>query len=474
MADFVPPGRVDAPDVLGAYIRGQLSPGVVQQQQQELQEGGLKLQQLRLALQNQQMYQQIARQGLAGQQPARSPSAGVQTGPQGQPAITTQGQDNQTGVSGLSAGTLSSLAILRGDDPLKTAEGVQAYQIKQRQLQAQGPMALAETVSSSPNADAIIKNNPTLQQQWIQIAPKLGLDPFKDLTPENARAAAVYGYNQLAGGAGLPPKAMPDQLQTVTGQGGFKYKVDPLTGKPTAIPGETTPIEQARLGIEQQRLDMAKKISEGFSGQKGELLAALAEQGVSLPAGLRSKEQQMATLQGLIDRNPGMSPDEIASQVKSGKIDLAGQMKETTVAGGIAGKVRYAENELTQSIPLALDASKAVPRGSFMPLNRLLQTANTAISDPDLLNLKIKTQSVLNAYDMLAARGGTDVGKREAQHALLTSAQSPEAFEAGLKAFQQEAAVARQAAADSMKSGPSPKQVSAHPPDVQTLLDKYK
>jgi hypothetical protein len=136
--------------------------------------------------------------------------------------------------------TLMALEYLKpgGGDPLKTAQGVQEYQIKQRQLQVQGPMALAETVSSSPQADVLIRNNPGLQQQWMQIAPQLGLDPFRDLTPANARKAAVFGYNQLAGSAGLPPKPMPNPMETLPGALGSVYQRDPMSQKITQVKGE--------------------------------------------------------------------------------------------------------------------------------------------------------------------------------------------------------------------------------------------
>lgn len=249
MADF------QYPDLLGQYIRGQMAPGQIQGQQNELAaqqqgltEGGLRIDQLRLALGNQQMYQDVARQSLQGQgylggQPQQGssaagaqapggPTGGIQNGPQGGVGADT------SSVMGFSPSTLGALALLRGDDPLKTAAGVQDYQLKQKQLQAQGPLNLAESVASDPNADQIVRNNPSLQQQWVALAPKLGLDPFKDLTPENARRVATFGYNQVAGAAGLPPKAMPDQQQTVPGALGSIYQRDPLTNKLTQVKGE--------------------------------------------------------------------------------------------------------------------------------------------------------------------------------------------------------------------------------------------
>lgn len=210
-AEFVAP-QFQNQDFLGAYLRGQQGgqnaaafPGAMQQQQQDLQKGTLGLDQMRLALKNQQMYSQVAQQDLQkqGYLGGNAPSGGIQNGPQ---AAVSTGSEN---AGSLSPGTLSALAMLRGDDPLKTAEGVQNYQQKQKQIQAQGPLSLLETVATSDQGDVLVKNNQSLQQMWIQGAPKMGLDPFKDMTPENVRKVSVMMYNSVAGSAGLPTKSMP-------------------------------------------------------------------------------------------------------------------------------------------------------------------------------------------------------------------------------------------------------------------------
>lgn len=232
--DFYPAAQtIQNPDILGAYIRGQMAPLQVQAAQQGVQAGALQLNQLKLALQGQQMTQNLARQiagGYPGQaaQNQEGASGDIQSGPQG-----LVGPPSAPPVN-----TLMALDVLQGRDPLSSAKSAQDYEIKQRQMQVQGPMAMAETVSSSPNADVLIKNNPSLQQAWINTAPKLGLDPFKDLTPENARRAAIFGYNNLAGSAGLPPKAMPVTMEQINGPNGQRLSRNPLTGEVKQEVGE--------------------------------------------------------------------------------------------------------------------------------------------------------------------------------------------------------------------------------------------
>lgn len=194
------------------------------------------------------------------------------------------------------------------------------------------------------------------------------------------------------------------------------------------------------------RLNAEHDRQAAFTPQMGDLMAALAERGVSVPAGMRSKQQQASLFQGLIDRNPGKTPDQIAELVKGGQIDLKAVLKETQIAAGIAGRIAVAENEIGPMSDLVLDAAKKVPRTSFLPVNKLLAASENQLQDPNLRDLQTKIVSLLNAYDVLAARGGTDVSKREQAHSLITSADSLPVLERGLRSFKQEMVIARKAA----------------------------
>jgi hypothetical protein len=93
--------------------------------------------------------------------------------------------------------------------------------------------------------------------------------------------------------------------------------VNSVTGQPVAglapIPKSQTPTQEAK----------------NFAPDESQLMGALAEQGVSLPAGLRSQQQMKSTFRGLIDRNPGKTPDQIADLVRTGQLDFNGAKKST-------------------------------------------------------------------------------------------------------------------------------------------------
>lgn len=222
------------------------------------------------------------------------------------------------------------------------------------------------------------------------------------------------------------------------------------------------PLTDAEKAKERQDARTAPRVAEagakkeamkgpGFTPEMSELMGEMAMRGVTLPAGLRSKEQQIAAYQGVLDANKGKPASQIAEGIMNGQIELGAIKKETQTAGGIAGRVEVARNELAEFVPLAREASDAVPRGKWLRLNKLIQMADSEISDPSLKALKVRINAVLNAYDVLAARGGTDKDKRQETRDLLLSADGPEAFDAALKSFTAEADAAKRAAEAAIK-----------------------
>jgi hypothetical protein len=210
-----------------------------------------------------------------------------------------------------------------------------------------------------------------------------------------------------------------------------------------------------RVGQGQERIDITRQKAEEahktFGGENGDLAAELAIRGVSLPAGFRSKSQQVELLEGLRRNNKDLSLPELAEKIASGQLSFANAKVEGRAAAGVAGKVTYAEHEIEQTIPLLREASANLPRGQFVPWNKLQQMGQAADSDPKLKEFKAYMTSLSNAYDMLSARGGTDAEKRAHNRELFNTADSPEALEGVLKAVQNEAQASGRAADESMR-----------------------
>ena len=285
---------------------------------------------------------------------------------------------------------------------------------------------------------------PDMMNQVYELANKKGLDGQPIMSPQEVQEAeAAFQQGSVVDYVQTHISAMPQARKAIDDA---QAAMDKHKNVESEISHRAVDERQG-----QERINAAKNAAGQFGGENGELMAALAERGVTLPAGFRSKAQQVAMLNGLRERNPGMSADEIADKIKTGQIEFGAQKKETQTAAGVAGRVEVAQNEINEFVPLVRDASSKVPRGSFMPLNKLMQMGEAQISDPNLRALKIRINSLLNAYDMLAARGGTDMEKRREVRNLLLSADSPEVLESALQSFTLEADAAHRAAVKATK-----------------------
>ena len=149
----------------------------------------------------------------------------------------------------------------------------------------------------------------------------------------------------------------------------------------------------------------ADKHKGDFTPQHGALLAAMATAGVSLPAGLRSKQQQAATLQGLIDANPNASPTDIAELVRTGQLDFNGSKRST---GQLATVFASANAQATK---LGLDFAQMEPLIAQLPdapnvINRALVGLKNNLSfggDKDSAKLVLYMREAATEYAKLSS-----------------------------------------------------------------------
>jgi hypothetical protein len=339
--------------------------------------------------------------------------------------LLKQGQQYQSGQVAQQLDQYT-LAEKRQDMIVSTLDGVIA---EARQLKNNGGSDLdvnALITQKMPQALQTLRNEklpdgkPALPDDQLKMVSS---QPFTLATLESWEAKSKQGQQQI--------KQRLEQFKADT-----QAKAETTKEK-----GET---EHERHDLAQEAASHAK--AAGFSDTESDLLAALADKNVSLPAGLRSQTQIKSTVDGLLRKHPEMSPDEIAEGIKSGKLKLAAETKGAQTAGTQIGKVALAANELDTFGDQTIESSKAVPRGKFVPWNQLQQMADSKISDPALLRFKTKMQALENAYNQLAARSGTDVDKRAHIHELFNSANSDEAVQTLVKSLKEEAVGARDAA----------------------------
>jgi hypothetical protein len=196
------------------------------------------------------------------------------------------------------------------------------------------------------------------------------------------------------------------------------------------------------------------QLGGGFGDPEIEsLLASMASKGINLPTGFRSKDQMLGTFRGLLDKYKGLTTDDIADLVGKGIVDFKAVQKATQTGATILGRVTAASGELDAMLPIARDAAAGVNNTDFVPYNKLAQMVRQGTSSPEQKRLYVATQAILNSYDLLAARGGTDATKRAQQHQMLETADGPAAYNAALEMLEKESKVARAGAMGAIRAG---------------------
>lgn len=181
--------------------------------------------------------------------------------------------------------------------------------------------------------------------------------------------------------------------------------------------------DKAETEKERHNKAMEGAKSSGFSGRSGELMAALAERGVALPSGMRSKQQQQATLEGLLARNPNISTDEIADKIKGGQISFGASKTEANVVARREGSSAAAISALNSEGGLydqLQETARKVDFGSAKFNNALrLWKQGEVVADPDISEYVNALADTRAEFASVLARGGqvTDSVRIASEHA---------------------------------------------------------
>lgn len=119
--------------------------------------------------------------------------------------------------------------------------------------------------------------------------------------------------------------------------------------------------------------------------------------------------------------------------------EQAGNLAGQRSIGTRAANISLAANEANNMIPIALDASAKVPRGEWMPWNKMVQAYQTGTSSPELARFVAATNSLVNSYVRAVSPSGVPTDSmREHAYSMLNSAQSPQAYQAVTSIMQDE------------------------------------
>lgn len=131
----------------------------------------------------------------------------------------------------------------------------------------------------------------------------------------------------------------------------------------------------------------------------------------------------------------GMDGRAVAAEVSA----YGGNVAAQRAAGNRAAQVGMAASEASQMADIAVEASKAVPRGSLMAWNAIKNAVKTGTSSPEMAAFVTATTSLVNAYARAVSPLGapTDAMRQHAEQ-MLNTAQSPQAYEAVINQMKKE------------------------------------
>jgi hypothetical protein len=165
---------------------------------------------------------------------------------------------------------------------------------------------------------------------------------------------------------------------------------------------------------------------------------------VGLGRGAQGAEN-LAKIQGLVAqkaREQGIDPTDIQQRAA----DAMGLGAQARSLGTSAGRMAAAAYEAQGAIQLGLDASAAVPRTSFVPLNRAYQMVQANTGDPALKQFVAANNTIINTFARaISPTGAPTVSDKEHAREMLSTADSSEAYAAVLQQMQKEIDMAHRA-----------------------------
>lgn len=308
--------------------------------------------------------------------------------------------------------------------------GLQRAQADQAEQQGQSgyQQRLAQALQGgngqiSPQAMISLAGDP-----WANPAQTQAITHVADMQHQQAREAVADAHQKLMEGLAIRAANRADDDTP------DNFHANPDFGKvpdaPQYLPNTGTPADPAYI----------KKMTEAKGGAYDpDVISWLADR----------NENGDATWKVGLARSPGLIAQvesEVARRAKAKKeadptanpaVDIlqaranqAGRSQEQRTLGAASASNQLYGNAASATMQTAIEKSNAVPRGKFVPINRLMQMAETQISDPAVAELRTATNTLVSDY----AKAITPVGAptdsaREHARELLDMASSPEAYE---------------------------------------------
>lgn len=148
---------------------------------------------------------------------------------------------------------------------------------------------------------------------------------------------------------------------------------------------------------------------------------------VGLGTGIAAQREKSRIMAKIAERMAEAGKD--ARDILTAQAEFSGYQAGQRTLAQAEARIGQAQQEAINLAAPALDLSDKIERSKFVPVNRLLQTAEANISDPELLSFRAANNSFLAAYTRAVSPTGvpTDFVRRHA-YDLLSTAYDKEAY----------------------------------------------
>lgn len=142
---------------------------------------------------------------------------------------------------------------------------------------------------------------------------------------------------------------------------------------------------------------------------------------------------------------------ETGADVAAANAGFQGEKAAARTGATRAANIGMAVSEAKNTFPLVRQASAALPRTEFVPVNRALQAAQTNTGDPRVVALGTAINTSINAYARaISPTGVPTVADKEHARELLSTASTPDQLDAVLNVMEKEMAAAQKAPTEVM------------------------
>jgi hypothetical protein len=243
-----------------------------------------------------------------------------------------------------------------------------------------------------------------------------------------------FGWTKADNGKLVPTPGGPHDPETIRAEAGAREKQFGWTEKDdgTLVPTPGGPHDPDYV----QKASIAKAGAGLFSPETVDTLARQALAGdksvfQNLGRGVQGPMNIVAVRERMnqIMRDEGKSGPDIAAA----NANFAANVGAARVSAQRAAQVEFAVEEAKNTFPLALEASAALPRTSFVPWNKAVQMVQAGSSSPALARYVTALRGTMTAYSQAMSRTGTNsVHAQQAAEELLRKASSHEEISAVL------------------------------------------